>query len=302
MVAENAYLTGPDDEDPAMQLTTYSPSADYARVERAIRWIEDNRLDQPRLEDVADAMGLSPFHAQRVFTRWVGVSPKRFLGLLTVEHAKAALRETSVLDATYEVGLSGPSRLHDLFVTYEALTPGEYKALGQGLTLRWAVHPTPFGDALLVVSDRGLARLAFVADGEYEEQLEAKQRAWPLSTFVHDPEGTAPWVARCFPEGPQAEPLPLLLKGTPFQIQVWRALLRIPEGSTMSYGDLAAALGKPGAARAVGTACGANQIAFLIPCHRVIRETGALGGYRWGNVRKQAMLAWETARLEKAAA
>jgi AraC family transcriptional regulator of adaptative response/methylated-DNA-[protein]-cysteine methyltransferase len=208
------------------------------------------------------------------------------------------LRETSVLDATYEVGLSGPSRLHDLFVTYEALTPGEYKALGHGLTLRWAVHPTPFGEALLVVSDRGLARLAFVADGDYEEQLAAKQRAWPLSQFVHDPEGTAPWVARCFPEGPQAEPLQLLLKGTPFQVQVWRALLRIPEGSTMSYGDLAAALGKPGAARAVGTACGANQIAFLIPCHRVIRETGIPGHYRWGAVRKRAILAWESGRAE----
>jgi AraC family transcriptional regulator of adaptative response/methylated-DNA-[protein]-cysteine methyltransferase len=278
-------------------------SADYARVERAIRWIDEHRLDQPTLDEVAGAMGLSPFHAQRVFTRWVGVSPKRFLGLLTVEHAKTLLRDAaSVLDATYEVGLSGPSRLHDLFVTYEALTPGEYKATGSGLTLRWGVHPTPFGDALIAVTERGVARFAFLAEDELEAEVEAIRGHWPLSRLVPDEAGTAIWVERCFPHGPRAEPLPLLVKGTPFQIQVWRALLRIPEGSTVTYGDLAAALGKPGAARAVGGACRVNPIAFLIPCHRVIRETGALGGYRWGLVRKQAMLAFEQARLEKAAA
>jgi AraC family transcriptional regulator of adaptative response/methylated-DNA-[protein]-cysteine methyltransferase len=275
-------------------------SADYARVEQAIRWIDAHRLDQPTLDDVAGAMGLSPFHAQRVFTRWVGVSPKRFLGLLTVEHAKTLLRDAaSVLDATYEVGLSGPSRLHDLFVTYEALTPGEYKAMGSGLSLRWGVHPTPFGEALLAVTERGVARFAFLAEGDLDAELEAIAGHWPLSRLVHDQAGTAAWVARCFPEGgPRAEPLPLLVKGTPFQVQVWRALLRIPEGSTVTYGDLAAALGKPGAARAVGTACKVNPIAFLIPCHRVLRDTGALGGYRWGLVRKQAMLAWEQARHE----
>jgi AraC family transcriptional regulator of adaptative response/methylated-DNA-[protein]-cysteine methyltransferase len=286
-----------------MNAMTDTPSADYARVERAIRWIETHRLEQPGLEDVADAMGLSPFHAQRVFTRWVGVSPKRFLGLLTVEHAKNLLdNAASVLDATYEVGLSGPSRLHDLFVSYEALTPGEYKMNGSGITLRWGVHPTPFGDALIVATDRGIARLAFLAGDDLEEQLEAKRKAWPRSSFERDQAGTAHWVSRCFPIGAQQEPVPLLVKGTPFQIQVWRALLRVPPGSTITYSDLAAALGKPGAARAVGLACGANQLAFLIPCHRVIRETGALGGYRWGLVRKQAMLAWEAARRDRAAA
>jgi AraC family transcriptional regulator of adaptative response/methylated-DNA-[protein]-cysteine methyltransferase len=274
-------------------------SADYARVERAIRFVEANRLEQPGLEEVADAMGLSPFHAQRVFTRWVGVSPKRFLGLLTVEHAKALLDDrASVLDATYEVGLSGPSRLHDLFVTYEALTPGEYKAQGAGITLRWGIHPTPFGDALIVASDRGVTRLAFIAEDERDEVLDQVRHDWPLSRVVEDQDATAAWLPRIFPEGARAEPLSILVKGTPFQVQVWRALMHIPEGSTMTYGQLAAALGKPGAARAVGTACKVNPIAFLIPCHRVIRDTGALGGYRWGLVRKRAMLAWEAARRE----
>lgn len=277
-------------------------SADYARVERAIRFIEAHRLDQPELDAVAAAMGLSPFHAQRVFTRWVGVSPKRFLGLLTVEHAKAALEAcASVLDTAYDVGLSGPSRLHDLFVTYEALTPGEYKAQGAGITLRWGVHPTPFGEALLVVTERGVARLAFIAPDELAAALDELRESWPSSTLLLDQDGTAAWLPRIFPEGRSAEPLPLLAKGTAFQTQVWRALLRIPAGSTMTYGQLAAALGKPGAARAVGTACKVNPIAFLIPCHRVIRETGALGGYRWGLVRKRAMLAWEAARCQEGA-
>jgi AraC family transcriptional regulator of adaptative response/methylated-DNA-[protein]-cysteine methyltransferase len=277
-------------------------SADYARVERAIRFVEANRLGQPGLEEVADAMGLSPFHAQRVFTRWVGVSPKRFLGLLTVEHAKALLDDrASVLDATYEVGLSGPSRLHDLFIGYEALTPGEYKAQGAGITLRWGLHPTPFGEALIVASDRGVTRLAFLADGEREAILDQVRHDWPLSRLAEDQDATAAWLPRIFPDGARAQPLSILVKGTPFQIQVWRALMHIPDGSTMTYGELAAALGRPGAARAVGTACGANPIAFLIPCHRVIRDTGALGGYRWGLVRKRAMLAWEAARREHGA-
>jgi AraC family transcriptional regulator of adaptative response/methylated-DNA-[protein]-cysteine methyltransferase len=281
----------------AMAIALDQRSADYARVERAIRWIDAHRLDQPTLDEVAEAMGLSPFHAQRVFSRWTGVSPKRFLGLLTVEHAKTLLRNSaSVLDATYEVGLSGPSRLHDLFVTYEALTPGEYKAMGSGLTLRWGVHPTPFGEALIAVTERGVARLAFLAANELEAELAALAEHWPLSRLARDQAGTAEWAARCFPAAPAGEPLPILVKGTPFQIQVWRALLRVPEGSTVSYRDLAVAIGRPGAARAVGNALNVNPIAWLIPCHRVLRETGALGGYRWGLPRKQAMLALEQAR------
>ncbi|MGD9511984.1 MAG: methylated-DNA--[protein]-cysteine S-methyltransferase [Geminicoccaceae bacterium] len=276
---------------------------DYDRVERAIRFIADNRLEQPSLEEVADAMGLSPFHAQRLFTRWAGVSPKRFLGLLTLQHAKSLLRgEESVLGAAYEVGLSGGSRLHDLFVSLEAITPGEYKAMGEGLVLRWGVHETPFGPALIVASERGLARLDFLEGRRLDEALDEARADWPLSRFVEDPEATRHQAAAAFGAGGEEAPLRLFAKGTPFQIQVWRALLKVPQGATVAYGDLAAELGRPRATRAVGRACGANRIGVLIPCHRVIRETGALGGYQWGIERKQAVLAWETARRWQAEA
>jgi AraC family transcriptional regulator of adaptative response/methylated-DNA-[protein]-cysteine methyltransferase len=276
---------------------TATTGRDYDRVERAIRFIADRRLEQPSLEEVADAMGVSPFHAQRVFTAWAGVSPKRFLGLLTVEHAKALLRgEESVMGAAYEVGLSGGSRLHDLFVSLEAITPGEYKSLGERLTLCWGVHETPFGPGLLVASERGLARLAFLDGGHLDRALAEAAGDWPLSRLVEDPEATGPIARAAFAPGAAEAPLRLLAKGTPFQIQVWRALMRVPMGRATSYGDLAAELGRPGAARAVGGACRANRIGFLIPCHRVIRETGALGGYQWGLERKQAVLAWESAR------
>lgn len=271
---------------------------DYDRVARAIRYIVEHRLEQPELERVAAAMGLSPFHAQRVFSRWAGVSPKRFLGLLTVEHAKGLLRAAeSVMGAAYEVGLSGSSRLHDLFLTFEAMTPGDYKAAGAGLVLRWGVHETPFGPALLVASERGLVRLAFLAGQGIEQALAEAGAAWPLSRFIEDSDATGVLAEAAFTARRADRPLPLLLKGTPFQIQVWRALLRIPEGSAVTYGGLAAGLGQPGAARAVGRACGTNRIGMLIPCHRVIRDSGALGGYHWGLERKRAMLAWETARL-----
>jgi AraC family transcriptional regulator, regulatory protein of adaptative response / methylated-DNA-[protein]-cysteine methyltransferase len=271
---------------------------DYDRVARAIRYITANRLDQPSLEEVADAMGLSPFHAQRVFTRWAGLSPKRFLGLLTVEHAKALLRSASesVMGAAYEVGLSGSSRLHDLFVTFEAITPGEHKVAGADLVLRWGVHHTPFGAALLVASDRGLARLTFL-DGRRLDQALAEAKAdWPLSRFAEDSVATRPYVEAAFGSRLEAGPLRLFAKGTLFQVQVWRALMRIPEGSAVTYSDLAAELGRRQAARAVGGACRTNRIGVLIPCHRVIRDTGALGGYQWGLERKQALLAWESAR------
>jgi AraC family transcriptional regulator, regulatory protein of adaptative response / methylated-DNA-[protein]-cysteine methyltransferase len=270
---------------------------DYDRVARAIRHIAANRLEQPSLVEVADAMGLSPFHAQRVFTRWAGLSPKRLLGLLTVEHAKALLRSTeSVMGAAYEVGLSGSSRLHDLFVTFEAITPGEYKAAGADLVLRWGVHHTPFGAALLVASDRGLARLTFL-DGRRLDQVLAEAKAdWPLSRFAEDSVATRPYAEAAFGNRQEAGPLRLFAKGTPFQVQVWRGLMRIPEGSAVTYSDLAAELGRRQAARAVGGACRTNRIGVLIPCHRVIRDTGALGGYQWGLERKQALLAWESAR------
>jgi AraC family transcriptional regulator of adaptative response/methylated-DNA-[protein]-cysteine methyltransferase len=284
-----------------MHATDTGTGRDYERVERAIRFIAANRLEQPTLENVADAMGLSPFHAQRVFRSWAGLSPKRFLGLLTVEHAKALLRaDESVLGAAFEVGLSGGSRLHDLFVAFEAITPGAYKSQGADLVLRWGVHDTPFGPALFVTTERGLARLAFLDGGHLDAALAEARADWPLSRFVEDPAATAEAARVAF--GPRAgdEPLRLFAKGSPFQIQVWRALMRIPAGAATSYGDLAAELGRPGAARAVGRACGANRIGVLIPCHRVIRETGALGGYQWGLDRKQAVLAWESAHRLRA--
>jgi AraC family transcriptional regulator of adaptative response/methylated-DNA-[protein]-cysteine methyltransferase len=282
------------------QLTTGN-ARDHDRVARAIRYLDQHRLEQPSLEEVAGAMGLSAFHAQRLFTRWAGLSPKRFLGLLTVEHAKELLRGTeSVMGAAYEVGLSGPSRLHDLFLTFEAMTPGEYKAEGASLTLRWGVHETPFGPALLVASERGLVRLVFLAGQPLEEALAEARADWPSSRFVEDAAATRPYAEATFGERRGQAPVRLLLKGTPFQIQVWRALMRVPEGTTVTYGELAAGLGKPGAARAVGSACGVNRLGVLIPCHRVIRDTGALGGYRWGPERKQALLAWESARQRRA--
>lgn len=285
-------------------------SPEAARVERAVRLLARERLDQPDLEAVAGAMGLSPGHAQRVFAAWVGISPKQFLGLLTAEHAKDLLRGAaagagpaggeSVLGAAIEAGLSGPSRLHDLFLKVEAVTPGEYRELGAGLDLRWGVHPTPFGDALLVASPRGLARLAFPAGEGLEAALAETRADWPLSPLTQDPTATAPYAERAFANlaGSAATPpipIRLLVKGSPFQLQVWRALARIPAGTAVTYGGLAGALGRPGAARAVGSACGRNRIGYLIPCHRVIRESGALGGYRWGLDIKRSMLAAESA-------
>jgi AraC family transcriptional regulator of adaptative response/methylated-DNA-[protein]-cysteine methyltransferase len=269
----------------------------FEQMARAIRWLVARRDAQPRLADLADVLGRSPWHAQRVFTRWAGLSPKQFLAQLTLEAAKARLRAgASVLDAALEVGLSGPSRLHDLFVRLEAMTPGEYRALGAGLELRFGVHPTPFGPALFVTSPRGLARLAFLGEGGLEATLAEARADWPRSRFVEDPSATAELPAAVFARAEDAAPLRVLVKGTAFQVRVWRALLRIPEGAVATYGGLAAALGAPGASRAVGAACGRNRIGWLIPCHRVIRESGALGGYHWGLDRKRAMLALEAAR------
>jgi AraC family transcriptional regulator of adaptative response/methylated-DNA-[protein]-cysteine methyltransferase len=277
---------------------SFETSQDYRRIERAIRYLDDHLVDQPSLEDVAHEIGLSPFHAQRLFTRWAGISPKRFLGLLTVGHAKAVLQAgESVLDATYEVGLSGPSRLHDLFVGFEAMTPGEYKQQGASLTLSYGIHPTRFGDALLLTTERGIAGLSFV-DGDPDAALEEAQAAWPLSRLVADPAATGTLVGQLFGEDQQRQALPpLLLKGTNFQVKVWSALLRVPPGRVISYLDLASAIGQPRAVRAVGSAIARNPIGYLVPCHRVIRATGALGDYRWGRTRRRALLAWESAQI-----
>jgi AraC family transcriptional regulator of adaptative response/methylated-DNA-[protein]-cysteine methyltransferase len=276
---------------------------DYRRIERAIRFIDAHVVEQPSLEEVAREIGLSPFHAQRLFTRWAGISPKRFLGLLTVGHAKAVLQAgESVLDASYEVGLSGPSRLHDLFVGFEAMTPGEYKQQGRSLTIRYGIHPTRFGEALLLTTERGICGLSFV-EGDAEEARAGARAAWPLSRLVPDPAATGALVRQLFDGGDGAgTPPPLLLKGTNFQVKVWSALLRVPPGRVVSYLDLASAIGQPRAVRPVANALAHNPVGYLVPCHRVIRATGALGDYRWGQTRRRALLAWESAQAEAASA
>lgn len=273
--------------------------ADYPRIEIAIRYLAEHVEEQPTLSAVANEVGLSPFHLQRVFKRWAGISPKRLLQLLTVEHAKELLDESSsVLDATYETGLTSPGRLHDHFVALEAMTPGEYKSGGAGLEIRYGCHDSPFGEMFLAATERGICRLTFPnPDGRRDEITELNER-WPNAELTRDDEETGLTATRLFAGDPAANPQRLLVHGTNFQIAVWRALLAIPQGEVTTYSRIAEAIGRPKAVRAVGNAVGANPIAFLIPCHRVLRQVGALGGYRWGAERKQALLAWETARQE----
>jgi AraC family transcriptional regulator of adaptative response/methylated-DNA-[protein]-cysteine methyltransferase len=272
---------------------------DFRRIEKAILYLEDHLYDQPGLEEIAEQVHLSPYHFQRLFTRWAGVSPKRFLQFLTLEHAKKLLKSSTQLDAAYQTGLSSPSRLHDLFVTMDAVTPGQYKALGSGLEIAYGVHSSPFGQCLLAMTDRGLCGLCFVAEANPEASLQDLRRRWPRARFLEDKKRTASMIQRVFgsPAQQNRTPIPLLLQGTNFQIKVWEALLRIPPGSVTTYRRLAQSIGNPAASRAVGGAVGANPIAYLIPCHRVILSTGAFGNYRYGTLRKKAILGWEQARL-----
>jgi AraC family transcriptional regulator of adaptative response/methylated-DNA-[protein]-cysteine methyltransferase len=278
-------------------------SADYHRIERAIRFLDDAAPIRPSLDEVARHVGMSPFHFQRLFTRWAGISPKRFSQVLALEYAKDRLRESrNLIDATYDAGLSSGGRLHDLFVTLEALTPGEFRQQGDGVRISAGFHDSPFGEALVATTERGVCGLAF-HDGNRRAALRDLATRWPYATIEEHPRLTAPVASRIFaalevrdPEG--LVPLGLLVRGTNFQVKVWRALLQIPVGSVATYEDIATAIGSPNAVRAVGTAIGRNPVAFLIPCHRVIRTTGALGGYRWGLPRKRAMLAWESPKTK----
>jgi AraC family transcriptional regulator of adaptative response/methylated-DNA-[protein]-cysteine methyltransferase len=272
-------------------------SRDYLRIAKAIDFIVAQRPRHPALDELAAHVGLSPFHLQRLFKRWAGVSPKQFMGYLTLDHAKTVMRASaSVLDATYEVGLSGPSRLHDLFVTYQAMTPGEYRAEGRALEIRYGVHDTPFGRALILTTARGVCGLDFI-DGTEAAALAAARAEWPLSRLVADQDGTAAVIARVFGAA-NRKPLQLLLKGTNFQVQVWAALMRVPPGAIVSYGDVAAAIGQPGAARAVGEALAHNPVAYVVPCHRVLRATGLFKAYKWTPTRRHALLGWEAARRD----
>jgi AraC family transcriptional regulator of adaptative response/methylated-DNA-[protein]-cysteine methyltransferase len=277
-----------------------SPAADYERVRRIIAFISENWRDQPSLEAIADHVGLSTTHVHHLFRRWCHLTPKAFLAAITLDNAKALLADSaSVLDATYEVGLSGPGRLHDLFVVHEAMTPGDYKTGGAGLSMRFGFHPSPFGEAILVATERGLAGLGFVDGGDRAAALADMRRRWPRAEYVEDQAATAPLARRIFdPADWRSEtPLRIVMIGTDFEVRVWQALLRIPLGRAATYSGIASHIGRPSAARAVGAAVGKNPISFVVPCHRVFGRSGALTGYHWGLTRKQAMLGWETGRV-----
>ncbi|WP_158916468.1 methylated-DNA--[protein]-cysteine S-methyltransferase [Caulobacter sp. S45] len=266
---------------------------DFARMDTALAWLALHWRERPSLDQTAAAVGLSPHHFQRIFTRWAGVSPKTFVAALAHAEASARLADgDSVLDAALDVGLSGPSRLHDLFVAQEGVTPGQARRRGEGVTLRYGYGPSSFGRALVVVAPKGLCGLGFVDDAD-DTGLEDMHRRWPAAEWLRDDAVALDYARRIFAAD---ETPPMALMGPPFHVQVWKALLRIPEGRTATYGQIAALAGKPGAYRATGAAIGANPISYLIPCHRAIGADGRLTGYYWGLSRKAAMLGSEAVR------
>ena len=286
--------------------TTSQAGRDYDLVRRAIRFLTETWTEQPELDRLAGHLGLSAAHVQKLFKRWCGLSPKQFVQAITIDHARALLADSaSVLDAAHEVGLSGGGRLHDLFVAHEAMTPGDVKRRGAGLTIGYGFHATPFGEAVLLATDRGVAGLAFVDEDKGQSRIEAladMTKRWPAAAFIEDGARTAPHVARIFDGGlyQREQPVRLILIGTDFEVRVWETLLRIPIGRAVTYADIARHLGQPTAARAVGSAVGRNPISFVVPCHRVLRGDGNLGGYHWGLTRKRALIGWETGRAARA--
>jgi AraC family transcriptional regulator of adaptative response/methylated-DNA-[protein]-cysteine methyltransferase len=293
-----ASMLSPDRISDVSPLTI--AAADYEVVRRAIGHIRDNWREQPSIEAIAEAAGVTPTELHHLFRRWAGITPKAFLQALTLDGARQLLRDSaSVLDASYEVGLSGPSRLHDLFVTHEAMSPGEWKARGEGTTIRFGFHPSPFGQALVMTTERGLAGLAFADPGEEESVLAGMKARWPKAAYVADAAATAPLARRIFdPSLWRAnEPLRVVLIGTDWEVRVWEALLKIPMGKVATYSGIADQVCTPAAARAVGAAVGKNPVAFVVPCHRVIGKAGAVTGYHWGLTRKRAMLGWEAGQI-----
>ena len=273
-------------------------SQHYQLMEQAIRYIETNVQRQPELEEIASAIGLSEYHFQRLFTAWTGISPKRFMQFLTKESAKELLnRSENLLDTTHQVGLSSLGRLHDLFVNTEAVTPGEYKSRGAGVNTHYGIHLTPFGKCLIATTERGICHLGFV-DGSEGRALDILVDHWKQATMIEDYKTTAPLVNRIFLDAKLDAPLKLHLRGTNFQIKVWEALLNIPTGALTTYEHIATRMGNPRAVRAVGSAVGDNPIAYLIPCHRVIRKSGEFGNYLYGSARKKAILARELVMAE----
>ena len=273
---------------------------DYDSVRRAIAFISEHWRTQPTIEAMADAAGVTPDELHHLFRRWAGLTPKAFMQALTLDHAKGLLRDSaSILDAALDSGLSGPGRLHDLFVTHEAMSPGEWKNGGGGLTLRYGLHPSPFGTAIVIATARGLAGLAFADPGEEEIALADMKGRWPNATYVEDADGTTALAQRIFDTSlwRPDQPLRVVLIGTDFEVRVWETLLRIPMGRAVCYSDIANKIRAPKASRAVGAAIGKNPISFVVPCHRALGKDGKLTGYHWGITRKQAMLGWEAGRV-----
>eukprot|EP01037_Dinobryon_pediforme_P002554 gene2554-2593_t len=298
---------------PAPEVRAALHQSDYDKVRRSLEFISQNWQVQPDLALIAEHVGLSETHLTALFRRWAGLTPKAFLQAVTLDHARRMLKSASVLDTALEAGLSGPGRLHDLFVTHEALSPGEWKKNGAGLTFSYGFHPSPFGEALIVASPRGMIAMGWVDetstaagaafDGKHGHgragALQDMVRRWPAAHFQENAELTRPYALRAFePELWQAgRPLRLVLIGSDFEIRVWQALLSVPFGGATTYSDLAQAIGNPKAARAVGAAVGRNPLSFVVPCHRVLGKSGALTGYHWGVIRKQAILGWEAGHL-----
>jgi AraC family transcriptional regulator, regulatory protein of adaptative response / methylated-DNA-[protein]-cysteine methyltransferase len=287
--------------DRILEATPLARAADdYAVVRRAIAHIRGHWREQPSIDKIAEAAGVTPDELHHLFRRWAGLTPKAFLQALTIDRARALLRDSaSVLDAAYEVGLSGPGRLHDLFITHEAMSPGEWKTGAQGLTMYYGFHPSPFGGALVIATERGLAGLAFADPGDEAAALADMQQRWPSAHYVKDAGRTGALAQRIFDTGlwRADRPLRIVMIGTDFEVRVWQTLVSIPMGQAASYSGIAQHLGKPTAARAVGAAVGKNPISFVVPCHRVLGKRGDLTGYHWGLTRKHAMLGWELGQV-----
>lgn len=274
-------------------------TTDYQRIEKAIQYIASHYQQQPSLDTVAAAVCLSPYHFQRLFKRWAGISPKRFLQYLTAEHAKQLLHHSkNILDATYDVGLTSTSRLHDLMINMHGVTPGEWKTFGTGLVIYYGIHPSPFGDCLIATTERGVCSVAFIDPGTNKQEIAELQTQWPQAILKQEPGKTILMANDIFKKdhGRNKPTINLFVKGSNFQLKVWEALLRIPPGMVISYENVAEYINAPMAARAVGSAIAKNPVALLIPCHRVIKKTGVLGKYRWGDTRKSAILGWEIAK------
>jgi AraC family transcriptional regulator, regulatory protein of adaptative response / methylated-DNA-[protein]-cysteine methyltransferase len=279
------------------------PAADYDVIRKVIEHISLDYREQPSLEALADETGLEATALQKLFTRWAGLSPKAFLQAVTMDHARRLLDDgLPLLDTAYEVGLSGPSRLHDLFVTHEAMSPGDFKTRGGALTIRYGFHPSPFGLALIMTTDRGICGLAFASEGGEDTALKDMTRRWPDAVYVRDDAAVSGEAARVFDPSRWSadQPLRIVLIGTDFQVRVWQSLLDVPMGKATTYGTIARKIGSPKASRAVGAAVGANPISFVVPCHRAVGATGALTGYHWGLTRKRAMLGWEAGQVLRA--